>query len=304
MPGLHFGDAGVAVGLVEALAGGLIVRTPALEAYVRRALSGRLDWPDLTHGAAGQGLAALYCGDRLDNETIAARAARCARYLIDAQRSAGDWVWPPGVTGRSGEALTGFAHGVAGIVYFLAEYERRYRDRSARRAWRRGADWLIRRAARVGDALWWPVSNAEPERWKWWCHGSIGIALLFLRLYEQTGNKRFADTAQRALRVHPPELLASNLSQCHGMSGVGEAYLEAFRVLGGRHWRLRAEAVLRVLKSLQRSPRAGAAVWLVEDPYSLTADLMVGGAGVVHLFLRASAPSAPIGPPLLLDPLT
>jgi class IV lanthipeptide synthase len=303
MPGLHFGEAGVAVGLVEAIAGGLVARTPQTETFIRRALSGVLDWPDLTHGAAGQGVAALYCGDRLDAPEISALSARCARYLVDAQRSDGAWAWPPSVTGRSGELLTGFAHGVAGIVYFLADYARRYGDRSAGRAWVRGADWLIRRAQRIGDALWWPVSNTEPERWKWWCHGSIGIALLFLRLYEQTGDRRYADTAQRALRVHPSEFLAPNLSQCHGMSGVGEAYLEASRVLGDRQWRLRAERVLHVLRNLQRSPCAGAAVWLVEDPTLPTADLMVGGAGVVHLFLRASVPMAPIGPPLLLDPL-
>lgn len=303
MPGLHFGDAGVAVGLVEAIAGGLLTRTPELEKYIRGALSGVIDWPDLTHGAAGQGLAALYCGDRLNDPKMGKLSGRCARYLVETQRSRGDWIWPTSTMGGSDEVLTGFAHGVAGIIYFLADYARRYADSSAERAWLRGAEWLIRRAERVGNALWWQVSDKQPERWRWWCHGSVGIGLLFLRLHEQTGDTRFADIAQGALRVHPREFLSANLSQCHGVSGVGEAYLEAHRVLGGHHWQRRAVSALNFLWSLRRCPRPDTAIWLVEDPYVSTADLMVGSAGVVHLFLRASVPTAPIGPPLLLDPL-
>ncbi len=125
MPGLHFGDAGVAVALTEAIMGGLVARTRAREAFIRRALTGVLDWPDLTHGAAGQGLAALYCGDRLGDSTIGALSSRCAAYLVGTQRPGGFWVWPRGASPASRGILTGFAHGVAGITYFVAEYARR-----------------------------------------------------------------------------------------------------------------------------------------------------------------------------------
>jgi serine/threonine protein kinase len=304
MPGLHFGEAGVAVALAEAITGGLVERTPAIEAFIRRALTGALDWPDLTHGAAGQGVAALYCGDRLGDPALSALASRCAGYLVRTQRPGGYWVWPRGSTPASRGVLTGFAHGVAGITYFVAEYARRTGDPAAERAWRRGADWLANQAETSGNALVWPISAGGKERWTWWCHGSIGIALLFLRLHEQTGETRFADIASRALRVHPPDFFSPNLSQCHGYSGVGEAYLEAHRVLGGSRWKSRAESVLHVLRNLRGHPQKGASVWAVESPHAITADLMVGCGGIVHLFLRASIPAAPMGPPLLLDPLT
>ena len=301
MPGLHFGEAGVAVALVEAMAGGLVAQTPAVMRFLRQALSGALDWPDLTHGAAGQGIAALYCADRLADPSVAALSDRCARYLIDAQHRAGHWTWPSAPRG-SRDVYTGFAHGVAGITYFMADYARRTGDAAAERSWRRGAGWLMARAERTGQVLTWPNSTGQPERWAWWCHGSIGIAVLFLRLFEQTGEPRFADVARRALGVHPPVFLPVNLSQCHGYSGVGEVYIEAARVLGGRRWQHRAEAVADALWNLRcQTPRRGAA-WLVENPNASTADLMVGCGGVVHFFLRASQ-TASIGLPLLLDPL-
>ncbi len=302
MPGLHFGEAGVAVALVEAIAGGLIAQTPARQAYIRRALAGVIDWPDLTHGAAGQGIAALYCGDRLGDPEVSALASRCADYLVRAQRPGGYWVWPRRSLPTSRAILTGFAHGVAGITYFVAEYARRTGDSAAERAWRRGVEWLVNQAEPAGDALVWPIGAGGKERWAWWCHGSIGIGLLFLRLYEHTREARFADIATRALRVHPPEFLSPNLSQCHGYSGAGEAYIEAHRVLGGPGWRARAESVVHVLRNLRRT-QDGASVWSVENPNAVTGDLMVGCGGIVHLFLRASMLQASIGPPLLLDPL-
>jgi serine/threonine protein kinase len=302
MPGLHFGDAGVAVALTEAITGGLVARTRHSEAYIRRALTGTLDWPDLTHGAAGQGLAALYCGDHLRDPTISALSSRCADYLIKTQRPSGFWSWPQDVSPASRGVLTGFAHGVAGITYFLAEYARRSGDPGADRAWRRGVKWLLNQAEVVRGALTWPISAGGTERWAWWCHGSIGIAVLFLRLYEQTSEVQFAEIAKRALRIHPPEFLSVNLSQCHGYSGVGEVYLEAYRLFGEQRWRSRLQAMLHVLRNLRRSCNGGF-TWLVENPYLCTADLMVGGAGVAHFFLRASLPKASIGLPLLLDPI-
>jgi lantibiotic modifying enzyme len=229
-------------------------------------------------------------------------ADRCAEYVIRTQRPAGHWVWPSHTAG-SRDVYTGFAHGVAGVTYFAAEYARRTGAPEAERAWRRGVNWLSARAERLGAALTWPNSTGRPDHWTWWCHGPVGIAVLFLRLFEQTGEARFADVARRALNVHPPGFLAVNLSQCHGASGVGDIYLEAHRVLGDRRWRQRADGVADVLWALRRSSKSGGAAWLVESPYAPTADLMVGCGGVVHFLLRASTPGSTMGLPLLLDPL-
>ena len=104
LPGLHFGEAGIAV----AISSGLVDQTTKINKFLQNALSGKLDWPDITHGAAGQGIAALYCADRLQSEKILHKVHRCANYLIKTQKKDGSWVIPPGVEGISGETLTGF----------------------------------------------------------------------------------------------------------------------------------------------------------------------------------------------------
>jgi serine/threonine protein kinase len=305
LPGLYFGDAGVAVAIVEAIAGGLINRDPHVDAFLSKALVGRLDWPDITHGAAGQGVAAIYCADRLRDASVLDVSHRCAAFLVDCQKDDGSWEMPAGVDGMSGETLTGFAHGVSGIVYFLAEYARCTGSSAAFESCEAGIGWLMEQAIPTedGQALEWQYSNAHQERWKWWCHGSPGIALTFLRMFEQTGNGAYAETARKALRVHPVDIRYPNLSQCHGLSGLAEIYLEAARVLGDREWYDRAQNIAAVLVHLRRETDAGSITWLVENPHLATADLMVGSSGVIHLLLRLSVPAKQIGFPLLLDPI-
>ncbi len=82
-----------------------------------------------------------------------------------------------------------------------------------------------------GRVLEWNYSDVHSEKWKWWCHGGPGIALAFLNLYEQTGKDSYADVVTKALEIHPFDIQYPNLSQCHGISGLGEIYLEAYSEL-------------------------------------------------------------------------
>jgi serine/threonine protein kinase len=303
MPGLHFGEAGVAVAIAEACAARLIDKGGWLADYLAEALHGPLDWPDVTHGAAGQGLAALICADVLGDPAIAARSHRCAEYLLDAQEKDGGWSLPDGVDGMTGERYTGFAHGAAGIVYFLTEYASHFDSSDALRGARGGAEWLIAKALRgAHNGVEWTMKETTEERWRWWCHGGPGISLCFLKLLECTGENRFADFARRALQAVPTDLRYSNLSQCHGLAGLGEIYLEADRLLGGDDWSLRGAQIAAVLIALARRSDTGALTWLVEDPVKSTGDLMIGSAGVSHFLLRFARKRSPIGFPLLPDP--
>ncbi len=297
LPGLHFGEAGVAVAIAEAIRSGVIERGAWLDEYLSQALCGPLDWPDLTHGAAGQGIAAMCCADALDDPSLISAARRCAELLVSSQDNDGGWTMPPGAEGLSGARLTGFAHGVAGIVYFLAEYSARCADLAAKNAALHGADWLMERArtSRDGRTVQWPTREGGEDIWRWWCHGAPGIALAWLKLFERFGDPDHEAVASRALRCHPVEVRYSNLSVCHGLSGLGEIYLEAARVLQGREWSMRAERVGNVLVQLAR-PAGSGVVWLVEDGLIPTADLMVGCAGVAHFLLRLSADDRPTFP--------
>ena len=302
LPGLHFGSAGMAMAIVEAVSGGLVALTDELKVFIQRSLNGKLDWPDITHGAAGQGVAALYSGSVLHSGEFTDLAHRCAGYLIETQQPDGSWVMPPGVDGMSGETLTGFAHGVAGIAYFLVKYADRFHSERARAAWQTAINWLAAQAtpSQDGSALEWRYSDKHRDVWKWWCHGSPGIALAFLAAFELTGDAYYAQIAHKSLMVHPADLRYLNLTQCHGLSGLGEIYLEAYRVFGDSIWWKRAEQIAQVLICM-RQERDNTSVWLVEDPSVATADLMVGSGGVVHFLARMVQEGRIGGFPLLLS---
>jgi serine/threonine protein kinase len=299
LPGLYFGDAGVAAALFEADVSGFAVDKSAIYSTLASSLDAPIDWLDITHGAAGQGIAAMLCESLLGRPQEVVE--RFAQHLLETQQKDGSWRVPPGVDGLSGQTLTGFAHGCAGIVYFLVTCTARYGMSHLEPTWRRGAEWLVNRAEKGVSGTWeWPCSDTQADRWKWWCHGSPGIALTFLQLFKLTGNRAFGTIAVDALNVHREDARSTNLSICHGLTGLGEIYLEAASALGDEYWLRRAQAIAATLIALARPSRSGHLTWLVENPYVSTADLMVGTAGILHFLARLHSKDAHLSFPLLV----
>ena len=294
LPGLFFGTAGWAVALDTARAAGLFTAPGEWPTLIDDLLSGPLDWLDLTHGAAGQGLAALHLG-RLN------RARAAGDFLASCQRPDGSWVAPEGVPGLTGHTLPGFAHGVAGIVFFLATLDAISPDPAIDDAWRRGADWLVTAGrSGPGGSLDWDYSDIDTAHWRWWCHGAPGIAFTFLRCAESTGESSFERLAACALGSIPAGYQSANLTQCHGMAGLGETLLEGWRVLGDKRWLAESRRIGGLLETMTVQVSGGVA-WMAENLYRPTADLMVGGGGVLHFLLRLENQHEL--PPPLLAPL-
>ncbi len=300
MPGLHFGEAGVAVAICELVSAGRLTGGDWLDPYLDEALNGPLDWPDLTHGAAGQGLAALICASLLGKPNLNLAARRCAQHLIDTQEADGSWRMPQGVEGMSGKKLTGFAHGVAGIAYFLLSYGATADELEADRAAERALRWLADHARPTpGGGMCWPTEAGGTDVWHWWCHGGPGIALAFLRAFATTGQSRYEELVRGALDALPRNLSVPNLTQCHGLAGVGEVYLEAGTLLSDPAYRHEAHSLASRIAVLADSRTAGR-VWLAEDMWIPTVDLMTGSGGVVHFLARVAGLDGFGSPPLLL----
>lgn len=309
MPGLHFGDAGVAVSIAEAVLAELTPRTPRIDDWLAHVFNAPISWSDVTHGAAGQGLAAIMCAQSLCTNFPLEMAHRCARHLVETQAPDGSWITPDGVPGMSGETLTGFAHGVSGIVFFLVEHAARFNDQRSRSSAERGLRWLADQAMSVDPApelgltdtegMCWRYSDRQKVIWGWWCHGAPGIALTFLHAYRRMKNPAMALMARRALASINPGLRAPNLTACHGLSGLGEILLEAADALGDRGYREKAAVVATTILNLAHSCEDGSLVWLAEDTWAPTADLMVGMGGIVHFLARLTSRGKGLSFPLL-----
>ena len=301
LPGLVHGRAGHALAVAVAVQAGCVSADRGLNTHLLGALQGPLDWPDFTHGAAGQGFAALACAQRLGLPELAAPAATCAAYLVRTQNPEGAWTLPEGVGGTSGERFTGFAHGAAGMMGFLGRYAAAASDAAANAAWRRAEAWLVSRARRARAGRWqWPQSDSHAAAAHWWCHGAPGIALGWLCVAQAQGIVAIAEECLRgALNACPTKLRNDSAGQCHGLAGVGEVYLEAHRVLREECWRQRAADIANVLVALFR--RRSRQPWLLpsaERPADADG-LMLGTAGVLHFLLRYHYPSARMSAPLL-----
>jgi hypothetical protein len=301
LPGLVHGRAGRALAVAAAVQAGCVSANDWLHTHLAGALAGRLDWPDFTHGAAGQGFAALACARRLGMPQLAVGAAACAAYLVRTQNPDGAWTLPEGAPGASGERYTGFAHGAAGMMGFLGSYAAFAGDAAADAAWRRAEAWLVSRARRGRAGRWqWPQSDSHPAAANWWCHGAPGIALGWLCVVQAQGIAAIAEEYLRgALGSYPPKLRSDSLGQCHGLAGVGEVYLEAHRLLREEIWRERAENIANVLVALFRRRSHQPWHYLADEPAADADGLMLGTAGILHFLLRHHHPAAVTNAPLL-----
>jgi hypothetical protein len=306
LPGLVHGRAGRALAVAAAVQAGCVSANDALRAHIAGALAGRLDWPDFTHGAAGQGFAALACARRLGVPALATGAAACADYLVRTQNAQGAWTLPEGVAGTSGERFTGFAHGAAGMMAFLGSYAALAGDSAADAAWRQAEAWLVSRARRGRAGRWqWPQSDSHPSPDSWWCHGAPGIALGWLCVAQAQGTAAIAEEYLRgALGASPVKPRSGSLGQCHGLAGVGEVYLEAYRVLRDECWRERAADIANVLVALFR--RRSRQPWQLppDGPAADAGGLMLGTAGILHFLLRHHDPVATTNVTSSLDNVT
>ena len=122
-----------------------------------------------------------------------------------------------------------------------------------------GTDLLARSMPAAHGRYWLHEIGAE-KQYPNFSHGTAGIAYFLLKLYEQTGEKRFMDTAidganylKSIASLNPPtrcllphELPEQNdlfyLGWCHGPAGTDRFFYELFAVTSDSQWKTFANA--------------------------------------------------------------
>ncbi len=280
--GLHFGTAGVAFAALEAVSCGLIAEGPWLRRYARSVLVHPPDWPDITHGAAGELLVCLRFLEVLQDEFWREQAHHRVDYLLRVGAQNGAFPLPNGVGGLEGIEYTGFAHGAAGVAFALCKAAEVLSREDALEAASMTLKWLLSRMVRsaTGQILW-PLRSGGQDHWNQWCHGGPGIALALnegARLFPELIGPELVKSALARCRL---ATLQNNLSTCCGSAGHLEVMIECTRVEDAELKRATALLASRLRARASQSYR-----WSTEGEIA-TADLFSGNGGIMHALLRA-----------------
>ncbi|KAI9437924.1 hypothetical protein F5148DRAFT_1353934 [Russula earlei] len=291
VPSLYYGKAGLAVTLSEVINSGLISDTPYYRNVIRNCFLQPATGLDIMYGLAGQGLGALQCATYLEEDTLHDITSAYVATLIKAQQKDGSWAKPiTTLKVNTTEKQTSFGYGIAGIIYFLLTYYEQYHDDLSLQAARKGLRYLAKQSEYTKGHYQWANSDKDATTSIWWCKGGPGIALSFLKAYSITKEPLYLDIAEKALLYHPKYLIYGNLSQCHGLSGLGEVYLEAYQITHNEEWKERAAWIANQLTNYNNHNKAGDVYWFTEQYNFPTADFMIGNSGIVHFLLRFSYP--------------
>jgi len=314
--GLHAGEGGVAyffLRLAQLLGEPGYVR--AAELRLRRLRGAASGTMDLLYGTAGTIVALLHLhtatgayeyladaraeGDRLLAESAPVPGNRPGRYWRVASAFAGGPAHP----------YLGLLHGAAGIgLAFtrlgVATGDERYLD-----AARSAAEMLLGQAIAGEDGgLTWPrqlgdkVAGLQAH-----CHGAGGVGQFFLQLDRITHDARYREAAAGAARTIAAQRTSDSRSGiCHGLSGTGHILLDSYQALGETEFLRAARESGRLLQRFRRplEPNQTTAEdaliegctgnYAMNREGAVSADLMLGYAGVGSLFLRlAGAETAP-----------
>jgi lantibiotic modifying enzyme len=208
-------------------------------------------WHDLTDmlwGTAGIGSLMLALGPRYLGAEALDLAVRAGDWLLTQAEPA-----PAGIRwslGRAWDArhpgyrrrFPNFAHGTAGIGFFLARLaqvtgERRFLDASLA-----GTEWIMTTIRTDRDTC--AAFHHDPDGTDLftlgWCHGPPGLGWLFRQLELTTGEAAWRTWLRRAARA---DLLSGiperkepgfwdNVARCCGSAGVAEFFLDLHRLEG------------------------------------------------------------------------
>lgn len=295
--GLHFGSDGIAACLTEAFNTDVVVKDDKYNSWIPKLLSTPGSAFDMMNGIAGQINANMICDTNYPSADIKNRLKLYVDELISKQEKDGSWIRCEDSGDKKERVTNGFALGMAGIVFTLFDFSQRYNDSAASDSAERGLFWLIRNSKRKNNVTVWNSSLGKDIH-PWWRDGSPGIVLSFIKGYSIKKNPLFKEYIISALKYHPEKVFYSNLSQCNGLSGLGEVYLEAYRILGDNEWYERAGWIAQLIMRMKKEHHKHGPFWLSESEWKPLPGFMLGNAGILHFLMRYLDPEK-IGLPLI-----
>jgi len=311
--GLYTGLAGIGFALEETFKATKEVRLrqgfgrvlTMIRARAQKAGAG-LEWgpvTDIIGGTAGVGLFLLYAAAEMPDPFFRSLAAQAGDRLLElgTPKNGGlDWAMDPSFPRR----MPNFAHGTAGVAYFLARLYEETKKKEYLGAALAGARYLLSIAKTDGNACL--IFHNEPDGkdlfYLGWCHGPVGTANLFYTLSRVTGDKTWFEwvlkEAHGLMDSGIPEKETpgfwNNAGICCGLAGAADFFLNLYPLTKNVHHLVFGRRIMKVLLA-KATAEDGRMKWIQAEhrtrPELLIAQtgLMQGAAGIGLTLLRWDA---------------
>jgi lantibiotic modifying enzyme len=244
---------------------------------------------DIISGNSGTGLFLLYAARELNDAAARDLAAQAGQRLIEIGKPEGPgmkWAMDP----KFPRLMPNFSHGTAGIAYFLATLYAETGKKEFLDAALSGARYLLSVANTEGNVCL--IFHNEPDGkqlyYLGWCHGPVGTARLFYRLYRITGDQIWMDWVKKSARgimtSGVPEKLTpgfwNNVSACCGSASVADFFLELYKVTRDHQYLDYCRRVTADL--LKRGTREGNGMKWVQAEHRIKPDLLIAQTGYMQ----------------------
>jgi len=198
-------------------------------------------WHGLTEilwGTAGIGSLLLGPGGRHLGDRSLDLATRGGEWLLGEAEDApgGGLRWSLGPGRPADRRFPNFAHGTAGIAFFLARLTDATGDRRFLDAALAGTEWILSTVRTDDDTCAaYHHDNGGTEMFTLgWCHGPPGLGWLFRQLELSTGDASWRTWLRRAARSDTTSGIPTqkepgfwdNVGRCCGSAGVAEFFLD------------------------------------------------------------------------------
>lgn len=201
----------------------------------------------------------------------------------------------------------GVAHGIPGILHFLADVAAADLDERATALLVRGMEWLMAQKRPAGSVSWfssWVAPGVSRDSRLTWCYGDLGILAVLLQIVRRFPRKEWKDFTQGLLEhclSWPAELAGINDAPlCHGAAGVAHIFNRIYQAEGDV--RCREAAVVWFERALaMRIPGTGVGGFSLAtqpDPtgplvWEVSPAFLDGSMGIALALLSALAPIEP-----------
>ena len=251
-----------------------------------------IDWSgptDIISGSAGIGLFLLQEAAELnDNRLIELASQAGARLAELGKPENGGLKWA--MDENFPRLMPNFSHGTAGVAYFLATLHEKTKKREYLEAALAGAKYLLSVAKTDGDACL--VFHNEPDGkglyYLGWCHGPVGTARLFCRLYLITKDASWLDWVKRSangvMESGIPEKQTpgfwNNAGVCCGLAGVADFFLSLYETTRDKKY---LDFCKRITDKLLASASAdGAGLKWIQAEHRTRPELLVAQTGLMQ----------------------